>query len=293
MKNSKLALGTVQFGLDYGVSNSSGKVLLEDAVAIAKLAESDGINLYDTAPAYGNSEEVVGSIASSNSYVVTKTQNISSDSIKPSDIEKLELVFKQSLQYLKRQEVYGLLVHSIDDLKKPGSELLLDWLAEKKQRNLVKKLGVSAYSAEDIDFSLNCFDIDIVQLPINIIDQRLIISGHLVKLKRSGVEVHARSIFLQGLLLMNSRDIPSYFDLYQTEIDKFHHYAKQVGLTPLQLSLGYVLNLDEIDRVVIGVNSELELQQIISASKIEMASITASGLFSDDPALLNPALWNL
>jgi len=289
--NKKLALGTVQFGLDYGISNTSGQVSLQEAFAISKLAAAENVDLYDTAPAYGNSEEVVGQIASLDSLLVTKTQSITNPEIKQKDINYIESVFQESLVQFKRDKVYGLLVHSIEDLKKTGNKLLLNWLFEKKQQGLVDKIGVSVYTAEDIDYVLGQFDVDIIQLPINVLDQRLILSGHLDKLKKMDVEIHARSIFLQGLLLMDPVDIPAYFEVYKHEFRKFHDCVSETGLTPLQISLGFVLNLKEIDRVIIGVNSEQQLEQIIEASKVNVTDIKWNEMNSNDPSLLNPAKW--
>ena len=208
---SKIALGTVQFGIDYGINSESGQVQPEEVRSILNYAHSQNIDLLDTAPVYGDSEKILGRANSSNFKVVTKTRHFDSLKINNNDIRLLNSDFYHSLEYLKQDSVYGVLMHNASDLLKPGAEKLFDQLQKLKQEEKITKIGVSVYDHSQLQAILEIFDIDLVQLPFNIIDKRLIDSGMLAKLKNRGIEVHARSVFLQGLLLMSERNRPDKF----------------------------------------------------------------------------------
>jgi len=208
----KLALGTVQFGLDYGITNQDGQVSLDEAKNILDFAKDNGINTLDTAPAYGNSEKILGQISTENFKVVTKTRHFDSLEINNSDVKLLSSDFYHSLEYLRQDSVYGVLVHNADDLLKFGSEKLFKQLQELKQAEKIVKIGVSVYDHSQLQAILDNFDIDLVQLPFNILDRRMIDGGTFAKLQEKDIEVHARSVFLQGLLLMSEQNRPEKFN---------------------------------------------------------------------------------
>ncbi len=295
LKLSKLSIGTVQFGLNYGISNSQGKTNLAETVRIVKEAASNDIHVYDTAPAYGESEFVLGKVLSSKDLIITKTEFISEFDRPGSDVISLvERKFHQSLKDLNRPSVYGLVVHNVSDLKGPYGEQLYAWLNKQKDLNLCSKIGVSIYSSEDIDFILNKYDIDMVQLPFNIIDQNLLKDKSLERLKNCNIEIHARSVFLQGLLLLSINDLPKYFSPYKTHLTKFHQAAKKLNLSRLELCLNFVLNTKEIDFLTLGVNDVQQLSQIIKAVKHSFdISTDFSYLSSEQIKLTNPGLWEI
>ncbi|MBT4731423.1 aldo/keto reductase, partial [Candidatus Woesearchaeota archaeon] len=210
---SKLALGTAQFGLDYGISNVHGKTDKHNVNQILEFAYNNNIDTIDTAAMYGNAESVVGgSINNSHSWkIVTKTPSFIGDCVDKTDVERLRRAFKKSILNLGRKNIYGLLIHSCDDLFKPGGSLLFKEMEALKSIGAVEKIGVSVYSSRQIEMVLNKFNIDLIQLPINILDQNLLIDGWLKKIKEKGIEIHARSVFLQGVLLMPRHTLPAYF----------------------------------------------------------------------------------
>ena len=291
--SSKLAIGTAQFGIDYGVSNVDGQTSVTEAGAIIDQAVTDGINMVDTAPAYGESEQVLGQVLHGSMQIVTKTIIIESETIGDRAISQAAEGFSRSLQFLQRTQVYGLLVHSANDLLKPGGELLAEWLSEIKQQGLAKKIGVSVYTAEQLDAVCGVMDVDLVQLPFNILDQRLLVSGHLQSLAQQGIEIHARSAFLQGLLLMDPAALPDYFMPYQAILRRFHEAASSVGSDPLTLALLFVLHQHEIGRVVVGVNRVAQLQQILGAIDSSLPHCVYDELSTQDAALLDPSQWKL
>ncbi|NVI80399.1 aldo/keto reductase [Janthinobacterium sp. BJB401] len=292
----KIGLGAVQFGLDYGIANTAGKVSEGEVAAILAAAAQLQLTLIDTAALYGDSEAVLGRAMSPAAPfdIVTKTPQFAGSAVGEAEAQQLEDSLHASLRMLQRPSVYGLLVHRVDDLLLPGGEALMARMALLKQQGLVSKIGVSVYTGQQIDAVLARFPIDLIQLPINVLDQRLLHSGHLRKLKQAGVEIHARSAFLQGLLLMAPHELPAHFDGVREHLAAYHRFIAGQGLTPLQAALGFVTGLDEIDHVVCGVNSSVQLQEICTAAGHPGAGAARAGYDAfaiNDEAIVNPALW--
>jgi aryl-alcohol dehydrogenase-like predicted oxidoreductase len=283
----KLALGTVQFGIDYGVANTKGQVQIEEVHAILNYAQKNGVNTLDTASSYGNSEEVLGKFVVNDFKIITKTTSIKKG------VNEVVRNFHQSLKNLKQQKVCGLLIHDINEIEHKRFDALFIELARLKQQGLVKKIGASVYNSQQIDYLLDNFSIDLIQLPINILDQRLISNDSLIKLKKHNVEIHARSAFLQGLLLMSTDTIPSWFNPIKDTLKLFHKEAKKQNLTKLQLALGFVQSLTEIDKVVVGVDSLKQLYEIINASSVKVNAVELSNISINDPIFLNPSNWKV
>lgn len=294
----KLGLGTVQFGLDYGISNKSGRPSRAEAAEILACAKAGGITCLDTASLYGDSEEVLGDLlpAQEKFRIVTKTPHFKTASIGEGELKILRETFARSLARLKRPGVYSLMVHHCDDIFSPGGAALLARMAEWKKEGLIEKVGVSVYGADQIDRLLAGHQIDLVQLPMNLLDQRLIEGGQLSRLKAAGVEVHVRSAFLQGLLLMGSAGLPPEFASVREHLALAEKEAAGLGIPMLGLCLGFLVSLPEVDQVLVGVNSSRELREIlgtlprIDSLRNNILRIAPS-LAWRDVNVLNPALW--
>ncbi|MBI4685897.1 MAG: aldo/keto reductase [Nitrospirae bacterium] len=294
----KLGLGTVQFGMDYGISNIHGRTSVEEAREILHFADEHGIELFDTAYSYGDSETVLGNVLpEGHSFrIVTKTPVFKKDTILKSDRSVLMDAFNLSLERLRQDNVYGLLIHHADDLITRSGEILFSAMAELKEKGLVSKIGASVYTSEHLDFITDKFDIDIIQLPINVLDRRLIQGGHLTFLKEKGVEIHARSVFLQGLLLMSPDSLHPYFDAIKPMLKQYHAFLQDQGVSPIEGALCFIRNTEEIDYVILGVASVGQLELDVNAFRRHFADELIQGLDSfslDDPRYLNPALWRL
>ena len=278
----RIGLGTVQFGLDYGISNAEGKTSKEAAAFIVREAAAMGICTLDTAAEYGDSEAVLGEILPpAHEYnIVTKTIQFNKAQTGPDDAKALELSFRESLRRLRQNRVYALLVHNADDL-----------LADSDDR--VSKIGASVYTAAQIDAILERYEIDIIQIPLNVFDQRLIGSGHLKKLKARGVEIHARSIFLQGLLLMSPDELPAALAPARERLREWRTAMEAKNLSPLPAALDFVLSRSEVNRAVVGICTVDQLMQLASAveSRSTIPSIDWSQFAVDDETILNPAMW--
>jgi len=286
----KLALGAVQFGIDYGINSTEGQVQPKEVENILHYARLKDIDLLDTAPAYGNSEKILGQVGVENIKVVTKTRYFDSLEINNSDIKLLNNDFYRSLKNLKQDNIYGVLVHNANDLLKPGAEKLFKQLQELKQAEKIVKIGVSVYSHNQLQSILDSFDIDLVQLPFNILDRRLVDSGMFRMLQDRDVEIHARSVFLQGLLLMAEQSRPGKFKRWGALWRIWHEWLNDNQLTALEAAIRYAISIPEISKVLVGVDTVDQLEEIVLASPGILPDIPGE-MFTNDADLLNPSNW--
>ena len=288
---NKLGLGTVQFGLDYGVSTSEGRVPSNEVTSILNYASDKRIEMLDTAPSYGESEKVLGSNLVNNFKIVTKTQNIAAPKVSSSDVKLIDKIFMKSLKNLNINCAYGLLVHDVRDLLKFGSEKLYGLLTVLKKEQKIRKLGVSIYDKGQLESILDLYDIDLVQLPLNILDRRLIDSDILTRLKNRGVEIHVRSVFLQGLLLMPKNQIPDKFVRWKQTWNIWHEWLADNEISALEASLRYAVAFPEVSKVLVGVESLNQLKEISRALDGALPDLPEN-LQIDDIDLLNPTNWS-
>lgn len=285
----KIALGTVQFGLEYGIANIKGRVPEETAEDILGLARELGVDTLDTAAAYGASEEVLGRTGVDVFKVISKVPPRTENIEKPANWVKR--CIDQSLSNLRCQSLYGLLLHRPLDLLQSNGRELYDALVDIKRQGLAEKVGISVYGPDDLD-KLATFDFDLVQAPMNILDRRLKNSGWLEKLSKQGTEVHIRSAFLQGLLLMPIAQRPEYFKPWRNLLSEYDAWVAGQQLTPLQACIGYLNGHPEIDKIVVGVDTPEQLRGIVSAAKVTTSSVPEN-IQTNDLKLINPGLWKL
>lgn len=283
----KLALGTVQFGVDYGISNTLGKTHRKEIKKILNLAKSENITTIDTASAYGNAEAELGQCSLSPFDIVSKIPPIPNLTNVDDFITK---TVKQSLCDLNCDALYGLLLHRFEDFKQ--FPFALDCLKQLKADNKVKKVGVSLYSPHQLSDDVLTFA-DLIQLPLNILDQRFVLSNSLKQLKAANVEIHTRSAFLQGLLLMHSGMHPDYFKPIAPLLEKLTKLSNHLNISKLSLALNFVVSINEVDKVVLGVNSEQQLNEILSSLTTSVSHIDFSEFSLVDEQFINPARWQL
>ena len=291
-----LGLGTAQFGLDYGVSNRGGRTPPDHVERILDYAQRQGIRLIDTAADYGESEAVLGRfLAPGHPFrIVTKAPRFGVPRITLTEAAALRGACERSLARLRQDRLYGVLIHAVDELLAPGGDLLWEALTRLKDEKLAEKIGVSVYCGSQIDAVLDRFQPDLVQVPVNVLDQRLIASRHLSRMKSQRVEIHGRSIFLQGLLLSLTGPLDPYFNPYREPLARVQDFSRHHAVAPLALALGFVKALDEVDSAIVGVTRLEELEEIVAAWRSASASLEeCSALACDDEALVNPASWKL
>ena len=288
---NKLAIGTAQFGMDYGIGSSPGKVSINEVKKILEYAKSINIDMLDTASAYGKSEKTLGELNVGEFKVVTKTRHFNALKLTDDDVNLLNRDFDRSLQDLKLDSVYSLLIHNADDLMKPGASKIIEFIQNLKKTKKIKKIGVSIYENKHLNFALENFDIDLVQLPLNIFDRRLIDNGMLNLLSQEGLEVHARSIFLQGLILMDNTSRPRKFDRWNSLWKSWMEWLNDYKISPLEASIRYAMSFSEISKVLVGIDSVNQLIEIMDAASGVLPPIP-NELYTDDSLLLNPSNWD-
>ena len=285
---SRLALGTAQFGQSYGIANQLGQVTRPAAKAMLQLAAENGIDTIDTAIAYGESETCLGEVGVEGFRLVTKLPAVPADC---NDVEHwVRKQVRASLLRLGVRFVYGLLLHRPAQLLGAAGTALYRTLQDLKEAGRVQKIGVSIYAPSELDALASQYRFDLVQAPFNLVDRRLYTSGWLQRLQDDGVEVHVRSAFLQGLLLMPEAVIPPKFAPWADLWKKWHGWLAHNDMSAVDACVAFPLGFPEIDRVVVGADSLNQLEQIIRAAA-RPAPIDLPDLRSDAEELINPARW--
>lgn len=292
---SKLGLGTVQWGMSYGIANLAGhRPASSEIEHMLRQSHEAGVGLLDTAQVYGEAESVIGQHAPSLQgwRIVTKTMPLPTGVDARAAVDVVAGAFHQSLARLKCSCVYGLLVHRSEDLMDTRGELLWALLEELKLRRLVSKIGVSVYDPHELDLVLTNRSVDIVQLPFNLYDQRFLRAGWLERMRGMGVEIHARSAFLQGLLLMPVDRLPAQFAPWRDHHQKLHNEWKRGDVAPLAGSLRFCLEQPMLDRIIVGCETPAQLEEILQAAANDCDGLSDAASFSvGDGDIIDPRRW--
>lgn len=286
----KIALGTAQFGLPYGIANQAGQVTRSAAKAMLDLAAANGIDTLDTAIAYGESEACLGEMGIQGFKLVTKLPAIPAgcDGIRG----WVQAQVNASLTRLGVKTVYGLLLHRPEQLLDADGAAIYQVLQGLKEAGLVQKIGVSVYAPGELQGLSSRYRFDLIQAPFNLVDRRLHATGWLQRLKDEEIEIHTRSAFLQGLLLMPQATRPAKFSPWSELWRTWHEWLLHHSVSAVQACLAFPLSFPEIDRVVVGADSVNQLEQIISAAT-NAAPVDFPDLHCDAENLINPACWCL
>lgn len=285
----RIALGTAQFGLTYGIANTIGQVSRQETASIISLAKQRGINTLDTAITYGESESVLGDVGVSDWQIISKLP-----AVPDSEINVARWVERQvsgSLQRLKVDRLHALLLHRPGQLLEHRGGELYRALVALRHEGVVEKIGISIYEPTELDQLMPSMRFDLVQAPFNILDCRMVDSGWIERLSHMGCELHVRSVFLQGLLLMDPANRPPQFNKWQRIWASWHTWLQEFGLTPLQACLRHALTMQGISRIVLGIDSSIQLKEVLLALDGDLPPLPDE-LKNCDPMLLNPALWN-
>lgn len=253
----KIGLGTVQFGLDYGISNSRGKIPKEEVFEILMSAWNQGIEVLDTSALYGESEYVIGQFLKENNVpfkIISK--------LPPCDADDIETRLCESLKRLDREGLFGYLVHNFDAFR--ANRHIWDILQKAKSQKKVEKLGFSLYYPQEVEYLVReNIDFDMVQVPFSVFDQRF--SGVFKVLRKRNVEIHARSVFLQGLVFKNALSMHGIFENFKDKLSSLHSISQDIGIPISALCLNFAVLNEYIDKVIIGIDSLSNLQDNINA----------------------------
>ena len=286
---SKISIGSVQFGLDYGINNKKGIMPVQEIKSILEYSYNLGIRNIDTASVYGKSQQVLGKCDISKWNITTKISPIKK---KENISENIYSEISKSLDYLKIDSVFSVLVHDSMQLLDPdlGNDIFRA-LELIKKKGLTKKIGISIYDPILLNKIINKYKtIDIVQAPLNILDRRLFLSGWINKLKKLDIEIQVRSIFLQGLLRMSYEDQVSKFSKWIHLWEIWNNWLSRSNISSLEACLNYASSIKQIDNIIIGIDSLDQLKQIV-AIKSDNNFNFPNNFYSNDTKLINPSLW--
>lgn len=285
---SRIALGTAAFGFAYGIANRAGKVAQDAAGEILRYASGHGICMLDTAIAYGDSESVLGKAGITGWGVVTKLPAFGT--VRSDAASWVRASIRESAERLRVPRLHAMLLHRAEDLLENAGAEIYATLSECKEKGLTKKIGVSIYDPSALEEILSLYPVDIVQAPFNVLDRRLEKSGWLERLHERGVEVHARSAFLQGLLLMKSCEMPARFARWNDIWTEWTNWLHDQKTCARDACLQFVLNHPQINKVVVGINSLEQLREIVASEHASGPQPPAS-LACSDIDLINPTKW--
>ena len=284
----RLALGTAQFGLPYGIANHAGQVTRSAAKAMLQVAVANGIDTLDTAIAYGESEACLGEVGTQGFKLVTKLPAIPAGC---DDVRGwVQAQVAASLTRLGVNVVYGLLLHRPEQLLEADGNTIYHALQGVKDTGQVQKVGVSIYAPSELEALTQRYRFDLIQVPFNLVDRRVHATGWLQRLKDEGIEVHTRSAFLQGLLLMPQATRPAKFSPWSELWSTWHEWLSRHSVSAVQACLAFPLSFSEIDRVVVGADSVNQLEQIIRAAT-SAAPVDFPDLHCEAEDLINPVRW--
>lgn len=281
-KARRILLGSAQFGMSYGIMNKYGQVPFAEVESILLKAYSAGINSIDTSGDYGNSEHTIGAILSKNPSVEFEvySKNATDD---------IENSFNESQRRLK--SVYGYSIHYFETFKNRPSV----WadLRKLKEKGLVKKIGISLYSPHELEYLLdNGLDLDIIQIPSNLLDSRF--TPYFEDLQQRKIEMHIRSVFLQGLFFKDMDMVPPKLDPLKKPIRDVQNYCLKKGVTIQDFALNFMLYYPQVSKVLIGVHSCKQLEENIESLKTNLTQEDIEfvrSLHVSDESLLNPSNW--
>jgi aryl-alcohol dehydrogenase-like predicted oxidoreductase len=283
----KLVIGSAQLGMNYGLFNNK-KISRNEFKKIEKLVLRSNINFIDTATSYGNSENIIGNSRLKKLHIITKIKLPRKKNIHIKNWVSKEI--SRSLIKLKINKIYGVLIHNYKDLLGKNGKNYLFSLQELKRKKIIKKIGISVYSPQEIKKIWKFWKPDIIQAPFNPLDNRILVSGWINILKKFKVKIFVRSIFLQGLLI---NDNSSFIINKNSKIllNKFKIWCYKNNVPLLQACIHFIKQFKKIDYLVVGFNNYNELKEIIDVFKKKLIIIPRK--FSTNKInLIDPRKWH-
>lgn len=295
---NKLCLGTVQFGMNYGINNKKGQPPKKNVFEMLDIAIEKGISVFDTAAAYGCAEDLFGEYIAERGYrnkikIISKLRPnlINEDCKKPQAVVEEEI--KKSLMKMNIDILDGYLLHTPTDFYNSG---IMEGLKRSKEKELVKNIGVSIYELEHAVDVVKSGLVDYIQVPYSIFDQRMDKGDFFESAKKNNIKVYARSAFLQGLVLMNENEIPRHLEHVKEYLKKFDEIIKDYGVTRLEAAIDFTYDHPGVDYWVFGVDNKEQLLQdieIVTKERLtdEYLKKIKQVLSNIEKSIIFPSLW--
>lgn len=293
---AEYCIGTAQFGMTYGIANKSGQTDYDEIDKIVKYAIENNIRYFDTAQSYGECETVLGKAVSklSNNDNIRIISKLSPDFQKSSPEIIIESV-KSSLKRLNVRSLYGFLAHRAEAIH---FDSFLSAMEILKKDGLVFKTGVSVYTPEQALGVMNRSEVNILQIPFNILDKRWLDKGIIEKAKENNIQLFFRSIFLQGLIFLNENElINRKMKWAKPYLKQFNDLVKNTPFSAIELAFGILTNTPGDNVIIMGLDSSNQFQQNLSIiNKIAIDNKISDNWWINLPVFpekfLNPTLWN-
>ena len=285
---NRIVLGGAQLGLPYGILNGGETLSSEEVARILDTAVGHGIDSIDTAIAYGQSESVIGETAQNRFNIISKLPPL------PSEVSNVsEWVHTQvdaSLARLKSSSLDALLLHRPQDLTGPHGSELYAAINSLKVKKIIHRFGISIYAPDELDGIIGKFNIDVVQAPLNVFDRRIL--GVIDQLTSRNIEVHVRSVFLQGVLIASPEDRPQRFQPWSEHFSRFDTWVHSTGVSAMACCLVFALQQPGVAKLVIGTTSAESLTEIMN-SVPKMHLEVPADLQSSSEQLIDPRVWSV
>ena len=284
---NRIVLGGAQLGLPYGILNGGETLSREEVARILDTAVDRGIDSIDTAIAYGQSESIIGETSQKRFNIISKLPPL------PVDISNVsEWVHSQvqgSLSRLKCTSLDALLLHRPQDLIGAQGAELYAAIGSLMAEKMIHRFGVSIYSPDDLEGIIDTFEIHVVQAPLNVFDRRIL--GVTDKLSALNIEVHVRSVFLQGVLIASPQDRPHRFEPWSEHFALFDEWVRSSGVSAMACCMGFALQQPGIAKLVIGTTSAESLDEIMNSIPNSVLEVPTH-LQSSVEQLIDPRFWN-
>lgn len=284
---NRIVLGGAQLGLPYGILNGGETLSREEVARILDTAFDHGIDSIDTAIAYGQSESIIGETSQNRFKIISKLPPLP---VGISDVsEWVHSQVQGSLSRLKCTSLEALLLHRPQDLTGAQGAELYAAIGSLMAEKMIHRFGVSIYSPDDLEGIIDTFDIQVVQAPLNVFDRRIL--GVTDQLSALNIEVHVRSVFLQGVLIASPKDRPQRFEPWSEHFALFDEWVRSSGVSAMACCLGFALQQPGIAKLVIGTTSAKSLDEIINSIPNSVLEVPAH-LQSSVEQLIDPRVWN-
>ncbi len=280
----RIALGTAQFEKSYGINRNNKIFTFREKKRLISFIKKSGIKMIDTASSYDSAEKDLGKIGVNKFNIITKLPKLKKK------IKVKEQILSETFLSIKKLQVnslYGILVHHFEDLIGNSGKDYVNSLIALKKKGIVKKIGVSLYDIQDLKKIIKFWKPDIIQVPYNVFDQRLHNNSFLRFIKKNKIEVHARSIFLQGLLTKKSKK--KKFKKWNNFFNNWFLWCKKRKVEPYQAAYLFVKKNKNIKKIIIGVEN---LEQIKNILRIKKKINKFPNFKCKDKILINPYNWS-
>ncbi len=283
---AKLGLAAAQFGLDCATT-ARGRTPVAEACEILAIAARAGLPAIDTASVYGNAEQRLGEALPRplpfSLIIPTARADRGPDFV--------EAEARASLRRLGVEQAYAIVVPMVADLFGPHGEAVWTRLKMLRDQGLFAKVGVAVHASDDPVSVVRRLKPDLVQAPASLLDQRLLVDGALSRIAGQGIEVHLRSIFLNGLLFLPPDRVPAQLKGAAGRLSRVRRMIAEGRSDPLQAALGFALSRPEASAVLVGVTSAAELSAVIAAAGSPPPDLDWDDMAIDDPVALDPSRW--